>query len=53
VPLKEILLENTFTFLLVGVLEFVFFTKIASQYIPAPPTLMLKTVIDTLKTNLS
>ncbi len=53
VPLKEILLENTFTFLLVGVLEFVFFTKIASQYIPAPPTLMLKTVTETLKSNLS
>lgn len=53
VPLKEILLENTFTFLFVGVIEFIFFTKIAIHYVPAPPTLMLKTIISTLKESLS
>jgi hypothetical protein len=53
VPLKEILLENTFTFILVGIIEFIFFTKIAIQYVPASPTLMLKTIIETLKTSIA
>jgi uncharacterized membrane protein len=47
VPLWPILLENTITFLLVGVIEFLFFTKIAVKYVPAPPTLMLKTIFQT------
>jgi hypothetical protein len=50
VPVTEILLENTATFVLVGIIEFLFFTKIAMKYVPAPPTLMLKTIINTFKT---
>jgi hypothetical protein len=48
VPVTEILLENTATFVLVGIIEFLFFTKIAMKYIPAPPTLMMKTIINVL-----
>ena len=47
VPLWPILLENTITFILVGIIEFIFFTKIAVKYVPAPPTLMLKTIFET------
>jgi hypothetical protein len=49
VPLSEILLENTATFVLVGILEFIFFTKIAIKFVPAPPTLMMKTIISRVK----
>ena len=49
VPITEILLENTATFILVGIIEFLFFTKIAMKYVPAPPTLMMKTIINVFK----
>lgn len=49
VPVSEILLENTATFILVGILEFLFFTRIAMKFVPAPPTLMLKTIINRFK----
>lgn len=51
VPISQILLENTFTFLLVGIIEFLFFTKIAMKFVPAPPTLMLKTIFQTFIAN--
>lgn len=49
VPIQEILLENTLTFIFVGIIEFLFFTKIAIHYVPAPPTLMLKTIFNTFR----
>ena len=49
VPVTEILLENTATFILVGMLEFLFFTRIAMKFVPAPPTLMLKTILTRIK----
>ena len=52
VPLKKILLENTVTFIFVAILEYIFFTKIAMNYVPAPPTLMLKTILNTFKSSL-
>ena len=49
VPIKKILLENTVTFILVGIIEYLFFTKFAAKFIPAPPTLMIKTIISSLQ----
>lgn len=48
VPIGEILLENGITFALVGVVEYLFFTKVVSQYIPTKPSLIVETFFNSL-----
>lgn len=38
--IKEICLENILTFILVGAIEFIFFTNVAMKYIPTEPSLL-------------
>lgn len=52
-PLWEILRENIIIFIFVGFFEYMFFINVALNYVPAPPSLLVKTIIDTTKTELS
>jgi hypothetical protein len=49
IPIGQILLENIIIFAFVGTIEFLFFQFVAIKYIPAPPSLLLNSVIDSLK----
>lgn len=49
IPLKRILLENIILFSLVGMVEILFFLFIARKFIPVVPSLMIRTIINTLK----
>lgn len=49
IPFMKLLKENLIVFAFVGVVEFLFFTRIAMKFIPAPPSLMVSTFIDTFK----
>lgn len=49
IPLGKILLENLIIFAFVGTVEFLFFKNVAIKYIPAPPSLLLNSVIESLK----
>ena len=51
-PIKDILIENIISFVLIGIVEFLFFTKIAFKYIPVPPSQLTKTLIESFKDNL-
>lgn len=52
VPVWHILKENVIVFAFVGVVEYLFFTNIAIKFIPAPPSLLVKTLIDKFKDSL-
>jgi hypothetical protein len=41
--------ENLITFLFVGGVEYLFFTHIASKYVPAPPSMMATTLVETFR----
>ena len=45
--IRSILKENLFTFIFVGLVEYLFFTKIAFKFVPAPPSVLLTTTIET------
>jgi len=48
----HILLENGLIFLGVGIVEFLFFTLVARKYVPAPPSLMLSSILESLDKSL-
>ena len=48
-PFTSILKENIILFLFVGVVEVSFFIFIARKYIPTKPSLMMQTIIDSVK----
>jgi len=50
---KHIMIENFITFFFVGIIEVLFFMNIALKYIPAPPSIIFTSLIDTLKNNFS
>jgi hypothetical protein len=45
----ELIVENLLIFLVVGVIEYMFFMKIASKYIPVAPSSMVKSFVENLK----
>ena len=49
IGLSSIVKENIITFIFVGMVEYLFFTHIAFKYVPAPPSTMVTTIIDTFK----
>lgn len=49
ISVVEILSENIVIFMFVGVVEFLFFTKIIIKYIPAYPSSLSKTFVEQLK----
>ncbi len=50
--LKEILVENIVIFTFVGVIEYLFFTKIAAKYIPVTPDVAGTTVLERINNNI-
>ena len=46
---KKILIENLIVFSFVGIIEFLFFTKVAAKYIPVTPDILAETVLDRVK----
>jgi hypothetical protein len=53
IHLRHILFENTITFILIGIVEFLFFYYIASKYIPASSDVAVTTAIDRIKYNIN
>jgi uncharacterized membrane protein YqhA len=49
VPLRHILMENAIVFACVGVVEYLFFTRIALKFVPAPPSLLVSSLINKFK----
>jgi hypothetical protein len=52
IAIKNILIENFFTFLLIGAIEYIFFVKTASNYIPCYPTSIGGIVLERIKQNI-
>ena len=52
VPLKHILMENVIVFACVGVVEYLFFTRIALKFVPAPPSLLISSLINKFKSSI-
>lgn len=49
----HIIIENVIVFIFIGIVEYWFFTNIAIKYIPTSPSLMVDTMIDTVKQELN
>lgn len=49
IHLEEIIKLNLYTFILVGIIEYLFFTKVALKWIPTPPSLMITTIVNNMK----
>jgi len=52
VRVGHLILANFLIFSAVGLVEFMFFKFVASKYIPAPPSLMTRAIIDSLQKSL-
>ncbi len=52
VPLRHILMENAIIFACVGVVEYLFFTRIALKFVPAPPSLLVSSLINRFKSSI-
>jgi hypothetical protein len=53
ISFKHILLENISVFAFVGIIEISFFMIVAKNYIPIKPSLLSKSVLESLKNNLN
>jgi hypothetical protein len=53
IPFMEIIKENLIVFAFVGAVEYFFFTKIAMKFIPAPPSLMVRTFVESVQKEFS
>jgi hypothetical protein len=51
-PIKELIFQNLIIFAFVGGVEYFFFTRIISNYIPSPPSTLVKTFIESSKKQL-
>lgn len=49
----HIIIENAVVFIFIGIVEYWFFTNVAMKYIPTSPSLMVDTMIDTVKQELN
>lgn len=52
VPLKEIFKMNATVFTFIGIVEYLFFTQIALNYVPVEPSILVNSFIDNIKENL-
>ena len=52
VNIGHIILENIVVFIFVGAVEFWFFTHIAMKYVPTSPSLIVNTLIDSIKNDI-
>jgi len=46
--IKDVIIENMITFIFVGLVEYLFFTKVAIKYIPVEPSTIKNTTLKTL-----
>jgi hypothetical protein len=53
INLKKIFIENLVLFSVIGVIEYLFFTKVSVKYIPVTPDFVVLTVLDRIKLNIS
>ena len=49
IDIKRILLINFIIFSITGIIEYLFFIKVASKYNPIPPNMLLNTVLNKIK----
>lgn len=49
IPIGHVMLENLITFIFVGFVEYLFFTRVALKYIPTPPSTIVNRVVERLK----
>ena len=47
--IKHVLFENIMSFSIIGIIEFLFFTQIATQFVPSPPSHILHSLIKYLQ----
>ena len=52
IPIGKIFAENIFLFICIGIVEIIFFLKVASKFVPVTPSFMVNTFINGLKKNL-
>jgi len=52
IPLKHILMENAIVFACVGVVQYLFFTRVALKFVPAPPSLLVSSLINKFKSGI-
>jgi hypothetical protein len=52
IHLKHIIIVNVIIFSLTGLVEYLFFTNVASKYIPVNPNFTTNTILDRLKKNI-
>jgi hypothetical protein len=52
IPIFHLLAENMVTFIFVGLVEIYFFLNVVIQYIPIAPSVLNKTIINTMKQEL-
>ena len=52
VPLMDIIKENIIVFVFVGIAEYLFFVNIAFKFVPAPPSLLVNSLINKFKKSL-
>lgn len=52
IPLTHIIFENVVVFICVGVIEYIFFTHVASHFVPAPPSLLVSSFLERFKASL-
>lgn len=52
IPIKNILIENGIIFAFIGAVEYIFFTYIASKFIPVQPSVIIRSFIASLKNNI-
>ena len=52
IDIKHIIKENVITFIFVGIVEYLFFTKVAIKYIPSLPSTIITTSLNSLKNNI-
>jgi hypothetical protein len=50
INITKLIIENVLTFAFVGAIEYWFFMTYASKFVPAPPSLLMRTAIDNIKT---
>ncbi|ARF09484.1 hypothetical protein Indivirus_1_107 [Indivirus ILV1] len=53
INISKLILENVLIFIGVGIVEFMFFTFVATKYSPAPPSLMVKSILENLNKSLT
>jgi len=53
VHVGSLIVENIVVFIFIGIIEFWFFTNVAIKYIPTSPSLMINTMLTTLKKQLN